>query len=231
MAKHPLGFLEHMEAFSTSGIYGKWLRSHLTVTKIRDLVFLHGGIDSTLAATKLDQINASVQEELRNFDSAKQYLITRDIALPFFTFQEIAAAVQGAGRASETTSDGEWQAQSAVILGFVNSLSMRQDGPLWFRGYDQWADEEGLSQVERILTAYNAKHVIVGHTVQQTARIRTRFGGRVFLIDTGMLSAYWHGGRASALAIRDGRKFTAVYPETEELLFEETRRSQAPAER
>jgi hypothetical protein len=106
---------------------------------------------------------------------------------------------------------------------------MREDGPLWFRGYDQWIEEEGSSQVGKILDAYNVKHIVVGHTVQRTARIRSRFAGRIFLIDTGMLSTYWRGGRASALEIRDARKFVAVYLDSEEVLFEEKPSSPAPA--
>ena len=78
---------------------------------------------------------------------------------------------------------------------------MRPDGPLWFRGYDQWTDEEGAAQIGKILEAYDAAHIAVGHTVQKGGRIRPRFGDKVFLIDTGMLSSYYPGGRASALEI------------------------------
>ena len=98
---------------------------------------------------------------------------------------------------------------------------MRDDGPLWFRGYDQWNEEEGGPQVDKVLKAYDATHLVVGHTVQKAAHIRSRFEGKVFLIDTGMLSKYWPGGRASALEIRGGRKFTAEYLDGQELLFEE----------
>jgi len=63
--------------------------------------------------------------------------------------------------------------------------------------------------------------VVVAHTVQQPTRIRSRFGGKVFLIDTGMLATYWPGGRASALDIRGG-KYTAQYLDGQEVLLEET---------
>jgi hypothetical protein len=36
-----------------------------------------------------------------------------------------------------------------------------------------------------------------------------------------MLSTYWRGGRASALEIRAGRKFTAEYLDVQEVLLEE----------
>ena len=40
--------------------------------------------------------------------------------------------------------------------------------------------------------------------------IRSRFGGRVFLIDTGLFVDYYPGGRPSALEIHNG-EFHAVY--------------------
>ena len=97
------------------------------------------------------------------------------------------------------------------FLNFQDWLSVRVDGPLWFRGYDQWNEEDGAVQITTILKAYKATHIVVGHTVQKGGRIRPRFDDRVFLIDTGMLSSYYHGGRASALEICGGTKFTAIY--------------------
>jgi len=69
------------------------------------------------------------------------------------------------------------------------------------------------------LAAYDAAHIVVAHTVQKVAHIRSRFRGRAFLIDTGMLSAYWPGGRASALEISAG-KFSALYLDSQEVLFD-----------
>jgi hypothetical protein len=63
----------------------------------------------------------------------------------------------------------------------------------------------------------------VGHTVQKGGRIRTRFGDKVFLIDTGMLSSYYPGGRASALEIcGDAKKIIAVYQDQQAVLVDST---------
>jgi len=223
MAKHPVGFLEYVEAFSPNGTYGKWLRQHSTVVKIGGTIFLHGGIHPNLVSLPLEQINSQVQQEIEEFDKTRQYLVSRKMILPFFTIQEIAVAAQAelAERASETPSDAEDHASLVRLLGFDNWLCMRDDGPLWFRGYDQWNEEEASLQIGKILAAYDAEHIVVGHTVQKAAHIRSRFEGRVFLIDTGMLSEYWKGGRASALDIRAGGKFTAVYLDGQEVLLEE----------
>ncbi|MBZ5657925.1 MAG: metallophosphoesterase [Acidobacteriia bacterium] len=223
MARHPVGFLEYREAFSANGDYGKWVRHHAAVVKIAGVIFLHGGIHPNLASLQLEQINSQIQEEIEEFDKTKQELVSRNVILPFFTIQEIVVAVQGellAERAAETPPDAENRDRLVRLLDFNSWLCMRDDGPLWFRGYDQWNEEEGAPQIGRILAAYDAAHIVVGHTVQKAAHIRRRFEGKVFLIDTGMLSTYWPGGRPSALEIRAG-KFTAQYLDGAEVLFEE----------
>ncbi|HEY7616749.1 MAG TPA: hypothetical protein VH744_08100, partial [Terriglobales bacterium] len=82
--------------------------------------------------------------------------------------------------------------------------------PLWYRGYARWTEEEGPALADKVLAKYGAKAIVVGHTPLKSGRMLTRFGGKIFLIDTGMLSSYYQGGRASALEIV-GQKFTAVY--------------------
>src|SRR6266852_5258574 len=212
MARHPQGFVEQREAFAPEGSYGKWLREHAPLAKIGSVIFLHGGIHPNVAHLKLDTINAHVHDEIKAFDSAKQDLQDQKVILPFFTLQEITAVVQAevvAERKSRVSSDEQRQARIVQFLGYGEWLSVRPDGPLWFRGYDQWTDDEGAAQLGKVLEAYDAAHIAVGHTVQKGGRIRPRFDGQVFLIDTGMLSAYYPGGRPSVLEICGGTKFTA----------------------
>jgi hypothetical protein len=234
MARHPLGFVEQREAFGPNGTYGKWLREHSAVAKIGEVIFLHGGIHPNLAHLKLDTINSHIRDEIKAFDSAKQGLVDQKVILPFFTLQEITAAVQAelsAERKSLVPSDQQRQARLVGFLGYGDWLSVRVDGPLWFRGYDQWSEEEGAAQISKVLESYNAKRIVVGHTVQKGGRMRPRFGNRVFLIDTGMLSSYYPGGRPSALEIQGDVKFTAEYTDQQMVLVEPARpslRSGAP---
>src|SRR5438094_852263 len=223
MARHPQGFVEQREAFSPNGIYGKWLRDHSAVAQIGGVIFLHGGIHPSLAHLKLETINSHIRDEIKAFDAAKQYLQSEKVILPFFTLQEMTAVVQAelsAERKSLMPGNQQRQAKMMEFLGFQDWLSVRPDGPLWFRGYDQWSEEEGMAQVSKLLEAYKATHIAVGHTVQKGGRIRPRFGNKVFLIDTGMLSSYYPGGRASALEIRNDAKFTAEYMDQQVVLLE-----------
>jgi len=130
-----------------------------------------------------------------------------------------AQAELTAERKSRVRSDEQKQARIIQFLGFGDWLSVRVDGPLWFRGYDQWSEEEGNVQIGKVLEAYNATHIAVGHIPQKGGRIRPRFGNNVFLIDTGMLSSYYHG-RASALEICGDTKFTAEYMDQQTVLLE-----------
>ena len=224
MAKHPAGFVEYREAFGPKGNYGKWIRKHAALVKIGGVIFVHGGLDPNLVSIQLDQINSRIRGELEDFDKMKQSLESSNVILPFFTIQEIAVAVQAkmlADRTTGTPSSAETHAMLERILSFNGWLCMRDDGPLWFRSYDQWSEEEGTPQVEKVLKAYDATHIVVAHTVQKAAHIRSRFGARVFLIDTGMLSTYWKGGKASALDISADGKFTAQYLDGQEVLFDE----------
>jgi Calcineurin-like phosphoesterase len=231
--KHPYGFIEKREAFGPAGTYGKWIRSHAAVARIGDTVFLHGGITPNYSNSPIDQLNSQVHRELEDFDSGVDYLVSHKMILPFFTIQEIAVALEArlaADRAAKTKTDPKLVAIFEHVLGFGKWVSMAEDGPLWFRGYDQWTDKQGAPLVEKILAAYGAKHFVVAHTPQKNGRIRSRFGGRIFLIDTGMLASYFPSGRASALEIRDARKFTAEYVDSQEVLLDDKPLAAAPAQ-
>jgi Calcineurin-like phosphoesterase len=224
MAQHPAGFLEYRDAFRPRGRYGKWIRQHAVVTNIRGIIFLHGGIAPALTAMSLQQINGEVHKEIDDFDATMQELISRKVVLPFFTLREVTLAVQLEllqERSASSPPDAEYHNRLVRLLDFNKWLCMSDQGPLWFRGYDEWSDEQGSRQTPKILAAYNAQHIVVAHTVQKALSIRSRFGGAVFLIDTGMLSTYWHGGRASALEFQKDGKIIAQYLDRRELMLDE----------
>jgi hypothetical protein len=228
LAQHPEGYVEQREAFSPSGSYGKWLRQHSAVSKINDIIFLHGGISPNVAKMKLDLINSRIAKEIKSFDEAKQYLEEQKIILSFFNLQEMTAVVQAqisVDRKSSVKRSPYRQRRLMDFLEYRNSLSVRPDGPLWFRGYNQWTDEKGAPQITRVLKAYGADHIVVGHSVQKGGRIRPRFNGKVFLIDTGMLSSHYKGGRASALEIRGADEFFAHYTDQQNVQLEPNKTS------
>jgi hypothetical protein len=98
----------------------------------------------------------------------------------------------------------------------LQSLAGSENGPLWYRGLAQEPDSFE-PELQKILQAQGARAIVIAHTPAPGGRIRSRFGGKVFQIDTGMLPGYVPDGRASALEIKDGT-FTAIYADRREVL-------------
>ena len=70
-AEHPLGWFEHRMQFEPRGTYGKWIRSHSTIVKINDAIYLHGGISPGYAAMPLNQINEIIAADLSDLTRIK----------------------------------------------------------------------------------------------------------------------------------------------------------------
>jgi hypothetical protein len=66
----PLGAIEMHVDFGPEGEYGRWLRTHDTMVKINDVVFVHGGIDPATSALGCKTVNEMVRAELRAPETA-----------------------------------------------------------------------------------------------------------------------------------------------------------------
>ncbi len=232
MAQHPVGFLEQREAYAPDGKYGKWLRTHAAVAKIGGIVFLHGGLDPKIAALGVNAVNTRIHDELDIFDKTRKYLESQQLILPFFTLHEIEEVVRTEVRLEEAKGlDASKQLKTAIapFMTIEGWMSMAANSPVWFRGYDQWTDQDGSPQVDRILQSCDAKAIVVGHTVQKVGHIRSRFDNRVFLIDTGMLSSYYPGGKASALEFQNDGEIDAEYLDSKVVLVPAPRPAGAAA--
>jgi hypothetical protein len=64
--KHPLGAVEHQQAWGAKGKYGQWIRRQNAVIRINDSLFLHGGIGPKYARDSLTEMNNSVRKDLRD---------------------------------------------------------------------------------------------------------------------------------------------------------------------
>jgi Calcineurin-like phosphoesterase len=219
LQNHPPGYVEQRDAFGPQGRYGKWLRQRPAVVMVGDSLFVHGGLNPTLGSLPPNEINARLARDFRAFDEARAALLEQDEILPFFAFAEIvkratslaaveASAAAPAAEANRDATDARVRAARTLVES-PQWLSVSRDGPLWFRGLAEWSDEEGTAAVRGILEKQKAARIVIGHTTQE-GRIRARWDGRVFLIDTGMLQSYKPGGRGSALEIV-GSRITAIY--------------------
>jgi hypothetical protein len=221
LAAHPPGFIEYHEALKPNAPYGKWLRSKPIIAEIDGTVFMHAGINTDFTTDSLDNINRRVRRELTEWDDGVRWLEQHDLVLPFSKLSEVVGAAQAelmrfdAKRKKESVS-GDDIAAAKILLPLVNigsSSLLNGDGPLWFRGYSTWTDEEGAGRIAALLKKYHVKRFVTAHTPQLPGHITTRFGGTLFLIDTGMLDGrFFPGGRPAALEIT-GDAATPVYVE------------------
>lgn len=63
-AEHPLGWVEHREAWSPRGRYGRWIARHNAVIRINDTLFLHAGLGPSFAVAQRPAMNAAVSAAL-----------------------------------------------------------------------------------------------------------------------------------------------------------------------
>lgn len=69
-SRHGPGFVEYREAFSPTGKYGSWIRSHNAAEVIGDTLFVHAGISPKYANLSLREINEMVRKELLRTEPA-----------------------------------------------------------------------------------------------------------------------------------------------------------------
>jgi hypothetical protein len=218
MAAHPRGYVEYVDALGPRGQYGRWIRGRPLVLVSGGTIFMHAGLRPDAAAT-IAEVNRNVEREVREWDRIVETLERARLITRWFTLREILdASVAELRRISAALKDkaepGEHVTRELVerlqqVLEIERWALVDGDGPLWYRGLATLG-AESEPEVEAMLARHGATRLVGGHTPQLPGRITTRFGGRVVLIDTGMLNGYFKDGRPSALEIADGR-LTAVY--------------------
>ncbi|MEQ1491774.1 MAG: metallophosphoesterase, partial [Terricaulis sp.] len=63
--EHPLGWVEHRQAWSPTGQYGRWITRHDAVIRINDTLFLHAGLGPNFAAAPRVAMNDDVRLGVR----------------------------------------------------------------------------------------------------------------------------------------------------------------------
>jgi hypothetical protein len=212
MDEHPPGFVEHRDAFGPDGKYGRWIRTHHTIVQIGDGVFVHGGLSPQLEMTGIRQLDERVTRELALFDSVWQALVDGKVIWRYMTLPEAAKFV---GEEAAWLKAGGLAAELRVGAAMQRLIDRERwmvadapDGPLWYRGLAEEPEDTLIDGVTAMLARLHVRYMVVGHTPQSKAEIVPRFGSRVFLLDTGMLTEVYQG-RATALEIQNGR-FTAL---------------------
>jgi hypothetical protein len=222
MVQHPLGWIEYVDAIGPDGAYGKWLRKRPVAVMIGDILFIHGGIGPAVAGLSVEEINVRAAKEMAIFDRVRRYVVSKGIVPPGSGVEEVSEGVRTilylAEQEDSTDLVRTYADQVRELADLDSWIIMAADGPLWFRGPTRWSEEERGEEMAALLDGVGARIMVVGHTPDREGTIRGRFSNRVFLIDTGMLSSYYEGGRPSALEIDNGI-ITAIYLDGERELL------------
>jgi hypothetical protein len=227
MTAHPPGCLEYHEAMGPDGVYGRWIRGQDVAAMVGDTLFMHAGLNPSRPAPKsIAEVNERVRDEVRRLDAHRKRLADRRLGLDFFSLQEVFGvsvfelklATQALNAAKEAgqqppSLDFPTLRESQSVMEIAKWSLLDPEGPLWFRGYATWDEGATTTQVTTFLDQMKLARVVVGHTPTTDRRIITRYGGRVVVIDTGMLATVYKG-QPSALEIV-GPRMKAIYPDGE----------------
>lgn len=201
------------EAFSPKGTYGKWLRTKPIVAEIDGTIFMHAGINPEYTKDSVDELNRRVRRELQQWDAGVKLLEQRKLVPRAPTLMQATDAARREiarinAAAAEGTAPPDALEVGTTLLPVANIITsplFAEQGPLWFRGFNTWPDAEGSTRMAALLQKLGARRFVTGHSVQPDGRITQRFGGSLFLIDTGMLGGrFFPGGRPSALVFDAG---------------------------
>lgn len=85
-----------------------------------------------------------------------------------------------------------------------DAIAFQEDGPLWQRGLALNPEEEDAEHLEKVLSNFKVKRIVLGHTPTPGV-ILPRFQGKVILADVG-LSRYY-GDNLACLEIENGKTY------------------------
>jgi hypothetical protein len=212
----------YRQAMSPSGTYGKWLREKQIAVKVGDSLFMHAGINPARPQS-IDEVNSQARAEIRRIDQYRQRLVRSKLADTSVTLQQLldisatelrrASEAIAANKADGTPLpefDVPLLREAQAFMDIATWSVVDPEGPMWFRGYAQWQEAETSPQVFALLDSLKVTRIVVGHSVTPDRKIAARFGGRVYLIDTGMLASTYKG-TPGALEIVGG-SVKAIYP-------------------
>jgi hypothetical protein len=172
---------------------------------INDTAFVHGGLPSLVAETSLESLNANIATKLRRYLELRESLASAGV-LPVGDMTRDREIAQAA-----LASATELAADIREFLDLADSAELGSDGPLWYRGSVYCKPLLERPILEAALERLTAARVVVGHTPTADRRAHSLYDGKLLMLDTGMLAAYYNG-RPTALVI-EGAQMHVQYAE------------------
>jgi len=211
---YPIGFFAHRRAFSSNGKYGRWLSQKPVVVVINETAFVHGGVSPMIGQIGLDGVNVRLRQELVDYLRNLEVLYEAGALLPTDSFYEHPMLLEK--YLAPLTTEAHVVDAIAAVKRLNLSNIHAPDGPLWYRGNIACSELVEEDRLDFSLRAIGAKRVVIGHTPTLGRRIMQRFDGRIYEVDTGMLSEHY-AGSGNALVMEQNRIFV-INQDSEELL-------------
>jgi hypothetical protein len=196
--RFPPGWFAHRRAFAPDGRYGKWLLSHPVAIVVGDTAFAHAGFSRALAGFDLVRLNSEFHAGLSAYLEAVTALEQAgwiDFSVPGETR---ASVVDARLKAAGDKPDPALVAAARRVIDFDAAPLFGINGPVWYRGLALCHAVTETDVADAALAQFKVAHLAVGHTPTPSLRPTSRLGGRVLLMDTGMLKSTY-GGRGHAL--------------------------------
>jgi hypothetical protein len=180
------GFFARQAAFAPMGRYGAWLLSRPTLVVVNDTAYVHGGLPALVAQQGLS-INERVQTTLARYLTLRDRLVARGALPPLDRARDAEAA--------ETLPP---DAERDELVSLAAAPELGPDGPHWYRGSVYCKPMLEEPTLDAALAKLGVRRAVVGHTPTADRRVRALYGGKLVMLDTGMLAEYY-GGRPAAL--------------------------------
>ncbi len=216
--------IAYVRALGPGGSYGAWLRTLPLSATIDGIVFMHAGVAPEHSGRGLEVLNQRVAAEIAALDAYREALLEARLVTSFGELTDvIRAAMQQTGglewldraktglpelSGASGDSEDDKRAWYEALFRIQQWYVLAERGPLWFRGLVALSDPDHAAVLEAVLGALGARAIVIGHTPQADG-IVSRFDGRLFMIDTGMLASVYEG-RPAALEI-GGEGAAALY--------------------
>jgi hypothetical protein len=211
---YPIGYFAHRRAFSSDGKYGRWLLKKPIIVVINETAFVHGGVSPMIGQIGLDGVNGRLHAEMADYMRNLEILFEAGVLLPTDSFY------QHPGLIDEYLAPLDTKPEVVAAMEAVKRLNSSNlhapTGPLWYRGNVACNVLVEVDRLDASLRVIGAQRVVIGHTPTLGRRIMQRFDGRIYEVDTGMLSGYY-AGSGNALIMERDRVFV-INQNSEEML-------------
>lgn len=206
---YPPGYFGLHAGFKQNGYYGRWLKDKPFMIIINDRIFTHGGLSAAVAEQGLTGINTKLNSEMNSYASLWYQLIEDGLFFHHILRRDrvtIAKALVENGITEDSAFNNKPD-QTMIdrihqFLNVADTILFGSNSPTWYRGTALCHQFSELPLVDNVFKNLDADSAYLGHTITHSREVESRFDGKVFLQDTGMLNKVYRG--QASLVVHSG---------------------------